>query len=76
MKLPTRKAVWQYLVLGVINTIVVYTIYTPYVILWVGLDFDQYIRWLQGGVIYALLTGWIFALVIVRVKKRLFPTNS
>lgn len=76
MKLPTRKAVWQYIVLGVVNTLVVYLVYTPYVMLWVGLDWAQYIRWLQGGIVYSLLTGWLFALVIVRVKARLFSQET
>lgn len=79
-----RKAFWylhprwgwlrEYAALGIINTLVVYLVYSPYVLLWVGLDSEQYIRWLQGGIIYSLLTGWLFALVIIRVKKRLFPS--
>ncbi len=76
MNLPTRQAVWQYIVLGVINTLVVYLVYTPYIVLWVGLDWTQYVRWLQGGILYSLLTGWIFALVIVRVKSRLFDRRQ
>lgn len=71
------KSKWQkvkeYIVLGIINTLVVYAIYTPYIFLWVGLDWEQYIRWLQGGILYSLLTGWIFAAVIIRAKRRLFP---
>lgn len=73
MKLPTRKRIKEYCVLGVINTLVVYLVYTPYVFLWVGFSFDQYVRWLEGGIAYSLLTGWLFAFVIVRAKRRWFP---
>ena len=73
MKLPTKKRIKEYIILGIINTGVVYLIYTPYVILWLNLDFNQYIRWLTGGLPYSLLTSWFFALVIIKSKKRLFP---
>ena len=72
MKLPTKQSVKEYIVLGIINTLMVYAIYTPYVFLWVGLSWDQYVRWLEGGIAYSLLTGWIFALVIVKAKRLLF----
>jgi hypothetical protein len=73
MRLPSARLVKQYVVLGVINSAVVYLVYTPYVFLWVGLNWDQYVKWLEGGVAYSLLTGWVFAAVIVRAKRRLFP---
>ena len=73
MNHPTWKGVYQYLILGIINTGVVYLVYTPYVILWLGLTGDQYIRWLLGGIPYSLATSWFFALVIVKAKRRLFP---
>ena len=73
MKLPTRKTAKQYIVLGIINSAVVYLVYTPYVFLWVGFTWPQYVKWLEGGIAYSLLTGWFFAAVIARAKKWLFP---
>jgi len=73
MKRPTRRTIWQYFVLGVINSFVVYLIYSPYVILWLGLSGDQYVRWLLGGIPFALMTSWFFAWVIIQSKKRFFP---
>ena len=67
-----HRTVVQYLTLGIINSIVVYLVYTPYVFLWLHLDGDQYIRWLLGGIPYSLATSWFFALVIIKSKKRFF----
>lgn len=64
----------QYITLGIINTLTVYFVYSPYVFLWVGFTVPQYIRWLEGGIAYSLLTGWFFALVITRARRRLYPT--
>lgn len=70
-KLRENKYV-QYATLGVINSLLVYAVYTPYVFLWVGFSVPQYVKWLEGGIAYSLLTGWFFAFCIVRFRKKLF----
>jgi hypothetical protein len=72
MRLLTRKGIVQYATLGVINSLLVYAVYTPYVFLWVGFTVPQYVRWLEGGIAYSLMTGWFFAFCMVNLKKRLF----
>ena len=59
----------RYLALGCANAAAVYAVYTPYVFLWVRLDWVQYVRWLEGGVVYALLTGWAFSLLAIRLGR-------
>jgi hypothetical protein len=71
-KMPAWRKVKEYVVLGVVNSLTVYAVYTPYVFLWVGFTWAQYVRWLEGGIAYSLLTGWLFALVVVKARKRLF----
>lgn len=71
-----RRAIVEYLTLGVINSATVYALYTPYVFLWVRLDWAQYVRWLEGGIAYSLATGWLIALVIVRARRAFFGEHS
>src|SRR3990167_1611840 len=66
---PIRRIAFEYIILGIINSFVVYAVYTPYVIFWLHLSGDQYVRWLVGGIPFALMTSWFFAWVIVRSKK-------
>lgn len=69
----TRKALKEYVALGIVNTLTVYAVYTPYVFLWVGYTWEQYVRWLEGGILYSLATGWLFAWVVLQAKRRWFP---
>lgn len=66
------RAAKEYAVLGLVNSATVYLLYTPYVVLWVGFSWAQYVRWLEGGVAYSLMTGWLIAAVVVRARRRLF----
>jgi len=61
----------RYLVLGVVNSAAVYAVYTPYVFLWLQFSWGQYVRWLEGGIIFSLATGWIFAWIVLQVAKRM-----
>ena len=53
------RQLFTYLLMSLWNTAVVYALYTVYVILWLRFDFDQYIRWLVGGIPMSMAVGWI-----------------
>lgn len=65
----TKLSLTKYAFVGVINSLVVYAVYTPYVFLWVNYTVPQYIHWLIGGIPMSLGFGWLFALVVVKVSN-------
>ena len=65
------KKIRNYFILSVWNTFVVYALYTPYVILWLRFDINQFMLWLMGGLPMAMLVGWLIVKLNVWAAKKL-----
>jgi len=75
-RLPHRgwvPRIAEYVVMSFWNTAIVYALYAIYVLLWLRFSFDQYIRWLVGGIAMSLLTGGLIVRLNVWAKQRWFP---
>ena len=71
-RFPIGRRIREYFILSLWNTAVVYSLYTVYVVLWLQFDFDQYVRWLIGGIPMSMLTGWLIVDANVWFKQRFF----
>ena len=69
MRLPSAAQARRYAFLGLVQSAVVYLVYTPYVFLWVHYTWPHYVRWLAGGVPMSLGFGWLFALAVVAAAR-------
>jgi len=63
----------EYVLMSLWNTAIVYALYTIYVFLWLQFSFDQYVRWIAGGIGMSLLTGGLIVRANVWAKNRWFP---
>ena len=68
---PISRRIAIYLILSAWNTAVVYALYSVYVVLWLRFDFDQYLRWLIGGIPMSMLTGWLIVKANVWFARKL-----
>jgi len=64
-----KAAVKRYVILSFVQAGVVYALYTPYVFLWLQFSPGQFLRWLEGGILFTLATGWFIAWVILRANR-------
>jgi len=61
----------DYIISSLLSCAVVISIYSPYMLLWVGLTPNQFLLWLLGSVPMSLLVSWPIIWITMRLKKRL-----
>ena len=70
---PLKRHILKYAILGLWNTLVVYSLFSAYVVLWLRFDVEQYMRWLLGGIPMSLATGWLIVKANLWAAKKWFP---
>jgi len=71
VELPKASALKRWALLSLWNCLVVFAVYTVYVIVWLRFTPDQLFRWLIGGIPMNLATGWFIVWAIKWFDRRL-----
>ena len=66
-----RRRLARQIVLSLWQSLIVYLIYSAYVVVWLRFTPEQIGLWLAGGVPFNLATGWIIVRGVLWMDKRL-----
>ena len=73
-----RKRLRDYILSSLLSCAVVISIYTPYMVFYVGLTQNQFVLWLLGSVPMSLVFSWPIIWITLRLKAhlRMGPTDD